>query len=425
MKKLAIIAEYNPFHNGHLYQLNEAKKITDCDYAVAIMSGHFLQRGDAAFWDKYTRTHMALAAGIDLVLELPFCYATGSALDFAMGAVSILNALNDIDYLCFGAEDDDIEAFFKLAEIIVNEDDIYSNLLKTQLKAGNSYAKARSLALLEYTKNPVIEQILNKPNNILALEYICALKRTKSSIKPVIIKRIKADYHDKNLYNDISSATAIRHTLAEGYSLLDIKNDIPESTFNILSSTLYKTSPVYTEKLSTYLMTQLINHNKYYNYGKLQGVYDDICDINSDISAKLNKLDYPCCYAAIVEKLSGKQYTTTRIKRALLHLIADYSETDRKSFAGGGYAFYANILGFRKATSPHIKDIKTNSGIPLITKKADFINEISSDDYAIAKDLAAKLWCYDLTASRLYQQLIYDSYQNTFDCNNQMIIFTD
>lgn len=195
MKTVAIIAEFNPFHNGHKYIVNQAKKITNSDYCISIMSGNFLQRGIPSMWDKYTRATIAVQEGIDLCLELPFPYATGSAYDFAMGAVSILNSLNSVDYLCFGAETDDLALFERITEILINEPDEYKTQLKTYLSQGLSFPSARSNALVSILQDTSISDLLSKPNNILALEYIHSLKKINSPIKPIIIKRIIANYH--------------------------------------------------------------------------------------------------------------------------------------------------------------------------------------------------------------------------------------
>lgn len=427
MKTLAIIAEYNPFHNGHLYQLSEAKKIAGCDYSIALMSGNFLQRGEASFWSKYTRSHMALLGGLDLVLELPFCYATGSAHDFAYGAINLLNKLNSVDCLCFGAEHDDINTFYDISEIIINEPSYYLDIMKSNLKKGYSFARARSMAVADYMGNPDIMNILEQSNNILALEYICALKESNSSIEPIIIKRKQANYNDKKIYNSISSATAIRHAINKADisdSFDNIQNDIPATTYELLSAAKDTTFPIYDSDLSNYIINAILSRRSYYANSKLYGDFTSICDINSDINAKLNKLSFPLMYENIIDSLSGKQYTKTRINRALLHLILGYEAAHRTAFINAGYVFYANILGINKSTTSYLKDIKGKSEIPVITKKADFDSLISVYDPEYQK-LSSLMWGLDLAASRLYNQIVCDKYgvvlQDDFNINLPVI----
>jgi predicted nucleotidyltransferase len=411
MKSLAIISEYNPFHNGHRYQLEKAKELTGADYAITLMSGNFLQRGEPAYWNKYTRSTMALYGGLDLALELPFCYATGSARDFAMGAVSILNSLNSVDYLCFGAESDDFKLFDKISDILINESTLYTSILKDALKQGHSYAKARSLAISGVIKDEDVNQLLNQPNNILALEYICALKRTNSEIEPVIIKRKNAGYNDKNIYESISSASAVRTALeAANLASVDrIAHDVPESTLEIIKNSLGASSPVYAEDLSPFLISCLMLKSTSMSANGLCGDFSDICDINEDISTKLNKLSYPTDYTSILDSLSSRQYTLTRLNRGLLHLILNYTDQKRETFIKAGYACYANILGIKQESSSCLRQIKKSSSIPLITKKADFEKNLGEYEN-VDKDTAKTMWQLDIMSTRLYNQLVFNRY---------------
>lgn len=211
-KVLGIIAEYNPFHNGHLYHLETSKKLTDADYTVAIISGNFTQRGSTSIVDKWSKTKMALKNGIDLVIELPVLYSISSAENFADGAIKILNSLGIVDYLSFGAETSDISILNNIANILCSEHEEYKNLLSIELEKGLSFPKARENALLDYIKNTddnvpenkIIDfekysKVLSSPNNILGIEYLKALKKYKSSIKPVCISRFATDYNSTKL----------------------------------------------------------------------------------------------------------------------------------------------------------------------------------------------------------------------------------
>lgn len=188
---LAIIGEYNPFHNGHLYHLNESKKIAQADYTIAIMSGNFVQRGDVSIVDKWTKTKMALRNGIDLVLELPCIYSISSAENFALGAIKTLNSLKIVDMLSFGCENDDISVLKAFADILTDEPDEYKSILNHELSKGVSFPKARETALLLYLNDiRKSANVLSSPNNILAIEYLKALNITKSTIDPISIPRV-------------------------------------------------------------------------------------------------------------------------------------------------------------------------------------------------------------------------------------------
>lgn len=240
MKVTGIIAEYNPFHNGHKYHIEKAKELTGADYVIVVMSGNFTQRGIPAFTDKYTRTRMALSCGADLVLELPLYYAAGSAEYFATGAVSLLDRLGVVDSLCFGSECGNIDALMHVASVLYNEPDSYKKLLQDALKSGQNYPAARHNALLQYlsmqpserdavngnaidcdtvacaaiTDVTDYEQILSSPNNILGIEYCKALLKLNSSITPYTIRREGGGYNDDTLSAVNSSALAIRTALS-------------------------------------------------------------------------------------------------------------------------------------------------------------------------------------------------------------------
>ena len=191
---LGIVSEYNPFHNGHLMHLNYSKDLTKADFTIAIMTGNFVQRGDTSLVDKWTKTEMALKAGIDLVIELPTVYATSSAENFADGAVKILDSLGIVDYLSFGSEIGELGPIDAVASVLAREPKDLSNLITRQLKSGLSYPKAREIALSQYFgTSPIYTEILQNPNNILGVEYLKAIKRRRSHIKAFTVKR---DYSD-------------------------------------------------------------------------------------------------------------------------------------------------------------------------------------------------------------------------------------
>ena len=217
MNICGIVAEYNPFHNGHVYHIEETKKITECDGIVAIMSGNFIQRGVPALFDKWTRTKMALKNGVDLVIELPSYYATSSAEYFAQGSVALLDGLGVVKNISFGSNTTDIDALKRIANVLYLEPENYKKLLQSELKRGVSYPIARSNALKNFLKKEYdakyIADILLDSNNILGIEYLKALLYSNSQIKPVVVERKGSTYNSTEVIDNICSATAIRELL--------------------------------------------------------------------------------------------------------------------------------------------------------------------------------------------------------------------
>lgn len=397
MSTVAIIAEYNPFHNGHSYQLKEALRLTGATNAISIMSGNFLQRGDAAIWDKYNRARLACQNGLDLVIELPFPYATGSARDFAYGAISTLNALNYVDYLCFGAENSDLQTLTEIADILVEEPVEYKEFLKAQLSSGLSYPASRSLALSMYTNIKDLDSIMNMPNNILAIEYLCALKRTNSSIKPVVVKRVDLGYHSNSLENSFASASAIRNAISKD-RIDTLEQFVSKEVYADIMSTNNLNIILDSNLLTPWLQQKLICFPSDTN----------ICDMPKELSNRLSKLSPVNSYDTIVESLKSKNYTTSRISRALIHLLFDYTEEDRALFVQKS-GLYANVLSFKKASSPLLKEISEKSIIPLIVKKASFeklILSLPEDKQTAAK----RMWELDTKATEIYNCLVFNKY---------------
>ena len=221
MKVAGIIAEYNPFHKGHQYHIEETRKKTGADYVVVVMSGDYVQRGEPAIADKYMRTQMALSGGADLIIEMPTIYATASAEYFATAGIGILDKLGCVDYLSFGSEWADIEDFSAYASLFLEEPEEYKEILQEQLKLGKSFPEARAFAagkILFNSKPEKAIEFLKEPNHILGLEYIKALKRRNSSIEPIVVKRKDNHYHESELTKGYSSATAIRQTMQNYYN---------------------------------------------------------------------------------------------------------------------------------------------------------------------------------------------------------------
>lgn len=400
MKVAGIIAEYNPFHNGHQYHIEETKKSTGADYVIAIMSGDFVQRGAPAMMDKYHRATCALSAGCDLVLELPVIYSTASAEFFAAGAVLALDQLGVCDFLSFGTELGSLKQLSFLADLLLNEPEEYQFFLRQQLKLGRSFPAARSEAIRAYLAKDVDCQFSNDffeelagSNNILALEYLKSLKKTKSNMVPWTIKRKNAPYHDKKLHESISSATAIREALRKKEDIAKILPSVPEKTGQYLRTWIEKDSLPDFSHLTPYLHGALLNAKDLTVYMdwdlELANRMEDISWMTSD-------------YGTIAEELKSRRITRTRIQRALLHLIL---QMDKDHFAhqyDQNPVPYVRILGFRKESSPLLKAIKKNTSRPLITKPASIKNILEPSDQWV--------WDMDLKAAKLYQSILFQNF---------------
>ena len=385
MSVIGIIAEYNPFHNGHLYHLTESYRITGADSSLCIMGGDFLQRGLPACADKYTRAYTSCRMGVDIVIELPVLYAAGSASDFAMGAVSMLEAFHAVDYLCFGAETDDYAALDQISEILAGEPEDYRKTLKDLLKEGLSYPAAREKALTECLGSSVSDMI-RMPNTILALEYMTALKKLDSNIRPILIPRKESMYHDHDLRKTISSASAIREALSQK---LDISKAVPAETYEKMEP-FYKAPQLNGDDMSQ-LLAYLIMQKK-----EAAADSEPIPDMNEDMMNRLLKITLPASYSEIVSYMKTRNVTQTRVQRALLHFILGINESERNTVTKKGYAHYGNLLSIREKTTL-TKIIKENSTIPLISKKSDFIPD---------SEAAQILWSYDKKAVSLYNQML-------------------
>lgn len=439
MKVNGIIAEYNPFHNGHQYQLATAKQETGADYTIIAMSGNFMQRGTPAMVDKFKRAKMALLCGADLVLELPSYYALSSAEDFAMGGVTLLDKLGVASHLCFGSECGDISVLEKIAEILVQEPAEYVGLLRGYLREGHSFPTARSKALLGYDASLTeYKDVLTSPNNILGIEYCKALLRRGSNMEAWTVKRMGADYHESTLldndntrshdtitvdneiiaYNNatdnatetthdftsgkdfianhtvsssqLSSATAIRRAIKEEVNLFHLKKHVPEDAFTVMETTLRESQPVFANDFSSLLLYKLLQEQS--------NGYENFLDVSSELSDRIrnNLYDFRN-FEDFCDLLKRKDMTHTRISRCLMHILLDMKTQTMESFRAMDYAPYARVLGFRKDSTPLLSAIKEHSSIPLITKLAD-AEEILSEN-------AFEMLQQDLRINQIYQSV--------------------
>ena len=408
IKTAGIIAEHNPFHNGHHYQIQELRRLTGADYVVVAMSGDFVQRGEPAIFDKYTRTRMALCGGADLVVELPVLFATSSAEDFSSCGVALLAKLG-VDLLCFGSESGDLKKLQKAAEILVKEPEAWKILLKEHLKKGETYPTARSLATTEYTKDPELAALLSSPNNILAIEYLKALKKRSSPVTPVTIQRQGAGYHDVQLEQEESfrsvsenkffaSASAIRSLIQNNGFDSDtitekLRSQIPSDALSALISEGALDTPVFPDDLTTLLNFRLLSLTQE------QKGFSTFSDLSPELASRLAKqtLQFASCTERI-DHLKTKGYTYTRISRALLHLLLGITSEQVFHARSLDYAPYARILGFQKSSALLLSHLREKSQIPLITKTADAGKLLTPDALDILET--------DFFASHLYQAIL-------------------
>jgi len=345
MRVSAVICEYNPFHNGHKYQLEYMKGISDA--VVCIMSGDFVQRGEAAIFDKFERTQAALANGADLVIMLPVCFSLNTAERFAFGGVSLAESLGVVDTLCFGSECGDISRLTNAAKSLIGEPKEVSEKIRKLVGEGMSYPKARAKAFLGI----IDEDILCEPNNILATEYIKSLINLNSKIVPDTIERYKSGYHDKKPVGEFASASAIREMIIndENYKLY-----VPDNAFDI-----YKN--IYNTKLLSDILVYLIRTKTTVEISKINDVTEGL---ENRIKASIYEADG---FFDIAEYIKSKRYTMTRIKRILLSLILGIEKEDTKNPPE-----YIRVLGMNKQGAEILSQIKKKSSLPIITKTADF-----------------------------------------------------
>lgn len=377
MRAVGIIAEYNPIHNGHVFHIEQSKLKSMADVCVCIMSGDFVQRGEPAIIDKWTRAKMAIDSGADLVVELPFFYASNSAKYFAQGGIEILKGIGGIDFLSFGSESGDIEELTSAANFINDNNTVYTDELKANLKLGMSFPRARQNAASQYSS------ILGTPNNILAIEYISQILIQKYNVCPITVKRKGGDYNDTQISGDISSASAIRKCIFDG-NIEDIKNSVQKSTYNDIIS-MGKS-----EKLAS------VNNQKYfdlikYNLLKMKkDEMEEIFSVNEGIeNVIINNIRYCNNIEELASSMKSKRYTRTRINRILLHSLIGLKKAYKQKP-------YAHILGGNSEGYKFLKYVKKNklNSIPIISNANRYDKELLEMDI-VASDIYNTCFGYD------------------------------
>ena len=364
MKSVGIIAEYNPFHNGHLYQLNKVKEMFPDAVIVLILGGNFLQRGEPSLIDKWTKSEIAIQSGIDIVVELPFPFASQSADIFAHGAISLLQELQ-VDKLVFGSESNDIETLQLLVDTQLEHPE-YNTLVSIYLKAGYNYPTALSMALFDLTGEK-----RNTPNDLLGISYIKEIKRQHSKIIPVAIQRTN-QYHNPNLENDISSATSIRRAVVSNQ---DVSNVVPNITLSHLKHDKLHFLDDYFPFLKYKIMTC-----------KDLSIYQTV---DEGIEHRIQqKIQNATCFEELVQNIKTKRYTYNKIQRMLIHILCDFTKEEAKKMQE---IPYIRILDFSKRGRQYLNNIKKQVHLPLITNFSKFKHEMLDLEYRVTSVYASTL----------------------------------
>ena len=371
MKSLGIVSEYNPFHNGHKYHIQAARQEFGAESIVCIMSGSFVQRGEPAMFDKWSRAKMALQNGADLVIELPFVYSCQPAEIFSFGAINILNNLGIIDGICFGSELGSSDALTEIAALLINEPEEFSQLVKLHLKDGNTYPRSVSLALGAYYRgNEAINaDIWENPNNILGIEYIKSIMLIKSHIVPYTIKRASNQYNDLKITQPIASATAIRQEFNDFGMSEKLQTAIPTASFDIIKANIEEgKGPVFMEGYSDILLYRLRTMT-------IEQISEYI-SINEGLEYRIKKAaDKASCIEELITAIKTKRYTRAFIQRLLCHILIDLKWEKTKVLKQLDTPSYCRVLGFNDIGKQLLRNITDNSQCPVINKVASFKTE--------------------------------------------------
>lgn len=368
MNIVGIIAEYNPFHRGHAWHLAEARRRTDAAYTVVVMSGNYVQRGAPAMFDKYSRARAALKNGADLILELPPCVSTGSAEYFAAGAVGLLTATGIVTDLCFGSECGDLDRLLKPAHILAQEPEAFRQYLKEALRLGMSWPKARAWALGRYDRT-IPQETLEHPNDLLALEYLKALERSHSPVRPHTVRRIGAHYHEARLCPEqTAAASGIRKALLQSQGIFT-----PELLVQLPSPEVYEAyrgkTPITEDAFSLLLLERLWRHPSV----SLNAFFG----VTKELSGRIRRhQEHFSSFSQFTDLLKTRNLTRTAVSRGLLHIMLNI----RNDQPAGVF----RVLGFRKNAEPLLKELTKQGTFSLVTSPSD---EVLPEDWLYADRL--------------------------------------
>lgn len=408
---LGIVAEYNPFHNGHLYHIKQSIEQTDSDYVVCVVSGNFVQRGNTSIIDKWTKTKMAMASGADLVIELPTAYATSSAENFAEGAIKILDELGIVDSISFGMETKDLSTLNNIANVLYQEPKDYVTMLNHELNKGISFPKARENALMMYLNDiKRYANVLAGSNNILGIEYLKAMKKLKSSIKPIGVQREKVFYHDDFVVDDFASATAIRKMIVNR-QFDDIMKVMPRTSYILLAQELRKGH--YVLDLSKF-QSEILYKLRSMTSAEIK----ELPDVSEGLeNAIKNAADSCNNIIDFVNIVKSKRYTQTRIQRILIYCLLGI--TQKMMDTSKKVTPYVRVLGFNENGKRLISEaMAKNPKLNLVTSVKKYME---SSKNKILKEMLQT----DIYATNVYT-LGYekDSWAN-LDYTNKIITMDD
>ncbi|MCL2874112.1 MAG: nucleotidyltransferase [Defluviitaleaceae bacterium] len=393
MKVTGIVSEYNPFHNGHKLHVETARISSASDYVIAVMSGNFVQRGEPAIFDKHLRTKAALLNGVDLVLEIPFFAACAAGEYFAEGAIKVLNATNITNSLCFGSECGDIDLIKKTANMMLSENKSVSTALRHNLATGMSFPDARARAFAEADESA--RQVLESPNNILAVEYVKAINLSKSRIEPCTIKRVLADYHSEQILGEVSSATAVRKAM--------LTRNISGAFESVPENTRY----LYQEALANENIAAFDNLSHIFHYiikTKSKKEIAMALDISEGIENRIiAAAEEHYKISDIMQKIKTKRYTMSKIRRIILQIILGISKENFAAYRSKTLP-YIRVLGFKKSSENLLKELYRESSVHIIT------NLKQAHDLLCSKGL--NMLEYEMMTSDIYyiSQNSYSSY---------------
>ncbi|MBR6701123.1 MAG: nucleotidyltransferase [Firmicutes bacterium] len=387
MKVSAIVAEYNPFHNGHKFHIEETKRRTGCDCVVAVMSGNFVQRGEPALFNKWHRAEAAVRSGVDLVIELPAAYSCAGAEFFAKGAVRILNRLGCVDHLSFGAEETSLDTLKNIAGMLAFEGKEISDSIKKYMNEGISYAAARSKAVAGSGPAGYAE-IISKPNNILAVEYLKQLILSGSSIEPLVIERKHAGYYEESPEESFAGAGKLRDILRDSGEIESILDYIPDECFE-----LYKDKHMcFSEDMFELIVYKIISESP-----------ERLAEIDSVVEGLENRAGKAVMEAidqeSLIDLIKSKRYSRTSIQRMLVRILLGIKSSDMEAFEECE-ASYARVLAFSEAGARLIRKLKKQDEL-----KAQIITNINREK--IEDPVLNRMLRLDILASDIYDLICY------------------
>ncbi|WP_070120210.1 nucleotidyltransferase [Bacillus marinisedimentorum] len=386
MKAAGVVVEYNPFHNGHYYHLQQTKAATGADIIVAAMSGNFLQRGEPAIVSKWARADAALKGGADIVIELPYAFATQNADTFASGSVSILDSMK-VDALCFGSEDGKIDRFLHTYEMLSVKEDEFNRSLKESVKEGSSYPRAASDAFESVAgadKDMLID--LTKPNNILGFQYVKSILEHKSAIKPYTVKRTGAAYHDPDLApGNIASATSIRNNIFQVGGMEEAVNFMPKSTADTIEAYQQNYGLLHNwEHYFPLLKYRLLTMSP----REAAGVYEAEEGIENRLKGFITESG---SFHEFMEKIKTKRYTWTRLQRLCTHILTNTGKQEMKEAKDSGTVPYLRLLGMTEKGQAYLRKKKQEFSVPLVSTVSRFNHPLIDMDVRAAYAYAAVL----------------------------------